>query len=105
MATESHPGIVAGRHVNELAAGVFGAVFIIVGLLGFTVSGGHDVAGHTGGDLLGVFQVNVLHNLVHMAVGVIMVVAAFAGLRAAKVTNVLIGAVYLALGVVGLFIT
>jgi hypothetical protein len=37
-----------GSRLNSLAAGAFGAVFVIVGLLGFTVSDGHDAAGHTG---------------------------------------------------------
>jgi hypothetical protein len=47
----------------------------------------------------------VLHNLVHLAVGAAMIATAVAGLRAAKLGNNLIGAVYLLLGVVGLFIT
>jgi hypothetical protein len=98
-------GVRAGWRLNTLTAGAVGAVFIIVGLLGFTVSGGHSLAGHTGGQLLGLFQVNSLHNLVHLAVGAAMVAAAIAGTRAARSVNILIGVVYLALGVVGLFIT
>src|SRR5262245_10154567 len=105
MATNSHAGALAGRRINPLVAGVVGAVFVVVGLLGFTVSGGHHVAGHTGGALLGLFQVNVLHNLVHLAVGAVMIATAVAGLRAARAANTLIGAVYLLLGVAGLFIT
>jgi hypothetical protein len=69
------------------------------------VSGGHSLAGHTGGSLLGLFQVNGLHNVVHLAVGAAMVAAAIAGTRSARLANTLIGAVYLALGVLGLFIT
>jgi hypothetical protein len=93
-----------GRRLNSLVAGAFGAVFVIVGLLGFTVSGGHDAAGHTGGQLLGLFQVNLLHNLVHMAVGAAMIAAAIAGVRVAKAANIVIGAVYLVLAIVGLAI-
>ena len=104
MTTHSSAGTLAGRRLNSLVAGAFGAVFVIVGLLGFTVSGGHDAAGHTGGQLLGLFQVNVLHNLVHMAVGAAMIAAAIAGVRVAKTANTLIGAVYLVLAVVGLAI-
>jgi len=98
-------GLSTGGKVNSLLAGVVGAVFVVVGLLGFTVSGGHSLAGHTGGQLVGVFQVNTLHNLVHLAVGAVMIAAAIAGGRAARAVNVGIGAVYLALGVLGLFIT
>jgi hypothetical protein len=105
MATRDMTGVRAGARMNSFTAGAVGAVFIVVGLLGFTVSGGHSIAGHTGGQLLGLFQVNSLHNLVHLAVGAVMVAAAIAGVRAAKTANTGIGVVYLALGVVGLFIT
>jgi hypothetical protein len=105
MATRDMTGVRAGGRLNSLTAGAVGAVFIVIGLLGFTVSGGHSIAGHNGGQLLGLFQVNSLHNLVHIAVGAVMVAAAIAGTRAARSANTLIGAVYLALGVVGLFIT
>lgn len=104
MATQNLAGVRTGR-LNMLVSGVVGAVFVVVGLLGFTVSGGHDLAGHTGGQLLGLFEVNTLHNVVHLAVGAVMVAVAIAGGRAARTANVLIGAVYLALGVLGLFIT
>jgi hypothetical protein len=105
MATRDMTGVRAGGRLNSFTAGAVGAVFVVVGLLGFTVSGGHSIAGHDGGQLLGLFQVNSLHNLVHIAVGAVMVAAAIAGTRAARSANTLIGAVYLALGVVGLFIT
>jgi hypothetical protein len=84
---------------------VFGAVYVVVGLLGFTVSGGHDFAGHDGGKLLGIFMVNPLHNVAHILIGAVLVGAASAGIRAAKSANAVIGAAYLLLGVLGLFIT
>jgi hypothetical protein len=59
---------------------------------------------HTGGQLLGLFQVNLLHNLVHIAVGAAMIAAAIAGVRAAKTANIGIGAVYLVLAIAGLAI-
>ncbi|HEV7899963.1 MAG TPA: DUF4383 domain-containing protein [Planosporangium sp.] len=105
MASQTQPGVLAGRRLNQVVAGAFGAVFVIVGLLGFTVSGGHQIAGHDGGQLLGLFGVNVLHNLVHLAIGAVLVAAAVAGVQAARSVNAVIGATYLLLGVVGLFIT
>jgi len=105
MTTRDMAGVRTGGRLNSLVAGVVGAVFVVVGLLGFTVSGGHDIAGHAGGQLVGLFQVNTLHNIVHLAVGAAMIAAAIAGTRAARVGNTLIGVVYLALGVLGLFIT
>ncbi|GAA1280897.1 DUF4383 domain-containing protein [Arthrobacter pascens] len=60
----------------QLAAQVVGAVFLLVGILGFIPGitsnfGAMGMAGHTSGALLlGVFQVSVLHNIVHLLFGV-----------------------------------
>lgn len=105
MATSGMTGVRAPGRINTIVSAVVGAVFIVIGLLGFTVSGDHSIAGHTGGQLLGLFQVNVAHNAVHLLVGAAMIAAAIIGTRAARSANVLIGAVYLALGALGLFIT
>jgi hypothetical protein len=102
MAT--HTGTLSRIGLNSIVAYGFGAIFVLVGVAGFTVSGGHTAAGHEGGALLGVFQVNVLHNVVHLAVGAVMLGAAVAGNVAARLTNTVVGAVYLLLAVVGLFI-
>ena len=96
------PRTIAGRSVNGLVALVFGAVFVVVGLAGFLVSGGHPAAGTTGGALLGLFQVNVLHNIVHLAIGVAMIAAALRGDRAARTANRGFGVLYLVLFVAGL---
>lgn len=104
MVSHSTTQPATGRRINSLVAFVFGAVFVVVGLLGFTVSGGHHVAGTDGGALLGLFQVNVLHNIVHLAAGAVLIGAAVAGARAAKAANTLLGVVYLVVGVVGLFL-
>ena len=64
------------RHPVQLASAVVGAVFLLVGILGFVpgVTTNYDqlsFAGHESGALLlGVFAVSVLHNLVHAAFGV-----------------------------------
>jgi hypothetical protein len=60
----------------QRAALVVGAVFLLVGVLGFipgitTDYSAMGVAGmHSGAKLLGVFQVSVLHNIVHLLFGV-----------------------------------
>ena len=97
---DEHPG----RSIQPLVGYVFGAVYLAVGLVGFTVSGGHSFAGHDGGKLLGIFMVNPLHNVAHLAVGALLVSAAYAGAAAARLANATVGAVYLLLGVVGLFV-
>lgn len=88
--------------LNQKVGYAFGAVYILVGLLGFTVGG--DFAGQEGGLLLGIFEVNGLHNIVHLAIGIALIGAARAGDAASRSTNMTIGAVYLLLGIVGWFI-
>jgi hypothetical protein len=92
------------RSVNQLVGYGFGATYVVVGLLGFTVSGGHSFAGEHGGDLLGVFAVNGLHNVVHLLVGAALIAAAAAGTAVSKVVNTVVGAVYLLVGLVGVAI-
>src|SRR5215207_3943041 len=61
----------------QQAAGLVGLVFLVVGIAGFipgittNLYDGLDLAGHDGdAELLGIFDVSVLHNLVHLAFGV-----------------------------------
>jgi hypothetical protein len=89
---------------NRLLAVIFGAVYLLVGLLGFTVTGGVGFVATQGGLLLGLFEVNPLHNIAHLLIGAVLLVAGLSGVRAAKGANTTIGAVYLLLGIVGLFI-
>ena len=52
-------------------AGVFGVIFIIVAVLGFITPGGRVMAmDPTTGMVLGVFPMNLLHNIVHLLFGV-----------------------------------
>jgi hypothetical protein len=68
---------------------IFGIVFLLVGIAGFipglvhTPVAGRDLAVDQGyGHLFGLFPVNVLHNLVHLAFGIWGIVA-YRGLAAA----------------------
>ena len=87
---------------NRLVAAVFGVVYLLVGLLGFAVTGFSDFAG-TKGDTLIVFDVNPLHNIVHLAIGALLLVSS-KNVAAAKGSNTAVGAVYLLVGIVGLFV-
>ena len=92
--------------VQSLAA-LVGAVFLLVGILGFipgitTHYGDLSFAGHdSDAKLLGVFQVSILHNIVHLLFGVV-------GIALAKTVdgarNFLVGggAIYLALWLLGI---
>ncbi len=69
-------GMAASRSLVQTAALVVAAVFALVGILGFipgitTNYGDMAFAGHNSeAMLLGVFQVSILHNIVHLLFGV-----------------------------------
>jgi hypothetical protein len=91
------------QSANRLVGGVFGAVYLLVGIAGFFVSSGADFAGTEGGTLI-VFEVNPLHNIVHLAIGAVLLGAASSSVRAARGANTAVGAVYLLVGLLGLFL-
>lgn len=103
-------GVTAGYStpVQKVALAV-GAVFLLVGILGFipgitTDYGTMTFAGHeTGAHLLGVFEVSILHNIVHLAFGVagLLLARTFAGARGFLIGG---GVIYLLLWVYGLLI-
>lgn len=87
---------------NQTFGYAFGGVYVLVGLIGFTVTGGVDFAGTQGNELI-IFEVNPLHNLVHVAIGALLIGGAAAGARASRGVNGLVGASYLLVGILGLF--
>ena len=89
---------------NRLLGTVFGAVYVLVGLLGFAVTGGIGFIATEGGLLLGIFAVNPLHNVAHLLIGAALLIAGLSNVSAAKAVNSTVGAVYLLLGIVGFFI-
>ena len=99
----------ASRHPVQLAAMVVGAVFLVVGILGFIpgITTGYDqmqFAGHESeAFLLGVFQVSILHNIVHLLFGIagLALARTFSGAK-----NFLIGGgiVYAVLWIYGLIV-
>jgi hypothetical protein len=52
----------------QLLALIIGAVYTLIGILGFFVTGFDDFAAHTDETLLG-FSINPLHNIVHLLIG------------------------------------
>jgi Domain of unknown function (DUF4383) len=100
MATTS----VNTRSLNRLLGFGFGAVYLLVGLVGFAITAGVGFA-HTHGKDLIIFELNPLHNIVHVAIGLGLGFAAYKGTAAAAAANSLVGGVYLLVGVLGLFLT
>jgi hypothetical protein len=60
------------RSLPQTLALVFGAVYLLVGIIGFFWTGFHNFAGTASHDMiLGIFMVNPLHNIAHILVGVL----------------------------------
>jgi hypothetical protein len=97
------------RSLLQTLALVVGAVFLLVGVLGFvpgitTHYGQMELAGHeSGAMLLDVFQVSVLHNVVHLLFGVAGI-AMSRRVDSAFLFLVGGGAIYLVLWVYGLVV-
>lgn len=76
-------------------AKIFGVVFVAVGLLGF-------VPMVTPNDhLLGIFHVNALHNIIHLASGIVALLVGFKGDYASKLYFQVFGVVYALVAVLG----
>ena len=90
------------RTLNQTLALAFGVVYLLVGVLGFFVDS-DGFAATTGGKLFGLFEVNPLHNVAHLLIGAVLLVSNRA-LSTARGANSVVGAAYLLLGIVGLFI-
>lgn len=81
--------------VKRLAQ-VFGVVLLLVGILGF-------IPGVTTEDglLLGIFQVNAAHNIVHILTGLVGLWAASSGYASSKVFLQVFGVVYALVAILG----
>lgn len=93
------------RSLAQTVGLLFGAVYLLVGLVGFAVTTGVGFAAQDGDRLLGIFELNPLHNIVHLLIGAALVYGAMQGVNAARAVNTTVGATYLLVGILGLFIT
>ena len=89
---------VSARTPAQMFALVFGAVYALVGVLGFFVA--KDFTGGSVDDKLILFPVNHLHNVVHLGIGAVWLLASRTH-AAAKGVNAVIGAVYLLVALLG----
>jgi hypothetical protein len=101
--------LTADRSLAQVLALVVGATFVLVGVLGFIpgVTSDYDMmefAGHDShAELFGVFEVSVLHNIVHLLFGVAGLVLARTHV-AARSYLVVGGLIYLGLWLYGMVI-
>ena len=100
----------SGARTNvQKAAAIVGVVFLLVGVLGFipgitTNFGDLSLAGHhSDARLFGLFQVSILHNIVHLLFGIAGLALARTAAQA-RTYLVYGGAIYLVLFVYGLIV-
>lgn len=104
--TADHTSGYANSAIQKTAL-IVGVVFLVVGIAGFIPGLTHSTEHLQGAgadsqaQLLGVFQVSVLHNLVHLLFGVAGIAAA-ARVKASRLYLVIGGLVYLVVWVYGL---
>ena len=91
---------VGSKNTAQLFALAMGLAYLLVGVVGFAVTRLDVVVGQNSDATLLLFALNALHNLLHMTVGAIWIVAS--QVRAwARSTNLLLGIAYALLTVLG----
>ena len=91
------------RSMVQVVAMTFGAIYLLVAILGLLPFFGGSYT-QSISSLLGIFPINLLHNVVHGVIGIAGLAAA-ASLARSRMFCQVFGIVLLALGVVGIFIS
>lgn len=81
-----------------------GAAYVLLGMLGFTVTAQVGFFAPEGGLLFGLLQVNGFHNVLHLVIGAVLVAGGLRNAATASTVNAIVGALYLVLGLAGLFL-
>jgi uncharacterized membrane protein HdeD (DUF308 family) len=77
--------------INKMVAMIAGAVLVLVGILGFVMD-----------PILGLFEINAVHNIVHLLSGGVLLAGAFMDNgRNARMTLLILGVVYALVTVLG----
>ena len=104
-ATSTSSARTAGRDTARTPAQWYclltGLTLLLAGVLGFIADSSFDTGSNVQGDSFLGFEVNAIHNLVHVASGLVLL-GAFAKRAAAKAVALGFGLVYGAVAVVGL---
>jgi len=90
------------RSMLQTVALLFGAIYLAAGILGFLPFLGGS-ATMTNSALFGLFNINLLHNVVHVVIGIAGLAAA-ASVANSRTFCQVVGVVLLLLGVLGVFV-
>jgi len=83
---------------TRLTATIVGAAYLAAGVAGFFTTGGAD------GLLIGLFGVNLIHNVAYLLIGAALLIAGLLSVAAAKTVTTIAGTAFLIVGLAGLFI-
>jgi hypothetical protein len=91
------------RSTVQTVALLFGAIYLVAGVLGFLpfLGGSYTMTNHA---LLGLFNINLLHNVFHIVIGIAGLAAA-ASVANSRTFCQVVGVILLLLGVLGVFVT
>jgi Domain of unknown function (DUF4383) len=89
---------------NRVLGIFFGVLYLVAGIGGFFITSAIGFVSSSGALLIGLFEVNNLHNLVHIVVGAALLLAALIDTRIARTVNAGLGAIFLLVGIYGLFV-
>ena len=70
MAARGNNAAGRGKTIPEILGLAFGAIYLLVGIVGFFVTGFDDFFAHDTGETLLGFEINGMHNVVHILIGV-----------------------------------
>jgi hypothetical protein len=89
------------RAVLTTAALVLGSLYLAAGAVGFAITGLEGFADADRGAYLLAFEINPLQNAVHVLTGVGLLAGALQNAAAARAALILVGGVYLIVGLIG----
>jgi hypothetical protein len=92
-----------GRSLVQTVALAFGVIYLLVGVLGLAPFVGGSYT-QTNSKLLGFVPINLLHNIVHLVIGLAGIAAAASLARSPQFCQVF-GVVPIAIGIVGIFVS
>jgi hypothetical protein len=90
---------------NRLLGIVMGVVYLVAGVTGFFLTSSTGFAATSGPRLLDLFEVNPLHNLLHIATGAVLLIAALVAAWLSRPVNLVMGACLFLLGGAGALIS
>jgi hypothetical protein len=92
----------APRTLEQNYSMIAGSIYLVGGIIGFFVTGFGNVTEMTNRAFLGIFMLNPFHNIVHIAIGGLWLLGAFALTAAGNEgLNIAIGGVYALATVIG----